>query len=169
VTNDWCPGEALGWRGYVDKSVLTLAARGCRAFHEFMSMRETLAEAGRIYRKISYGPLLDILLLDMRSYRTPSGEDGSRRCDFWADPDVLAQTRVDEVAGDLENHRRRSADRRGERRCDRARRLTPRGREFEIGNLLAFIKHARFAIRSGSRPTCTTPPRITMNRTQPRS
>ena len=70
VTNDWCPGEAPGWRGYVDKSILTLAARGCRAFHEFMPMRETLAEAGRIYRKVAYGPLLDIFLLDMRSYRT---------------------------------------------------------------------------------------------------
>ena len=75
VTNDWCPGEAPGWRGYVDKSILTLAARGCRAFHEFMPMRETLAEAGRIYRKVAYGPLLDIFLLDMRSYRTAYGED----------------------------------------------------------------------------------------------
>ena len=77
VTNDWCPGEAPGWRGYVDKSILTLAARGCRAFHEFMPMRETLAEAGRIYRKVAYGPLLDIFLLDMRSYRTAYGEDES--------------------------------------------------------------------------------------------
>ena len=67
VTNDWCPGEALGWSGYVDKSILHLSARGCRAFHEFMPMRETLAEAGRIYRRIPYGPLLDIFLLDMRS------------------------------------------------------------------------------------------------------
>ena len=75
VTNDWCPGEAPGWKGYVDKSILTLAARGCRAFHEFMPMRETLAEAGRIYRKVAYGPLLDIFLLDMRSYRTACGED----------------------------------------------------------------------------------------------
>src|SRR5207245_4599540 len=57
VTNDWCPGEALRWGGYADRSVLKLAARGCRAFHEFMPMRETLAEAGRIYRKIPYRPL----------------------------------------------------------------------------------------------------------------
>src|SRR6516162_324005 len=77
VSNDWCPGEALGWSGYADKSILKLAARGCRAFHEFMPMRETLAEAGRIYRKIPYGPLLDVFLLDMRSYRTPHGEDGA--------------------------------------------------------------------------------------------
>ena len=31
------------------------------------------AEPGRIYRKISYGPLLDVFLLDMRSYRGPNG------------------------------------------------------------------------------------------------
>ena len=29
VTNDWCPGEALRWGGYADRSVLKLAARGC--------------------------------------------------------------------------------------------------------------------------------------------
>ena len=31
---------------------------------------QTLAEAGRVYRKIPYGPLLDVFMLDMRSYRT---------------------------------------------------------------------------------------------------
>ncbi len=44
-----------------------LAARGSRAFREYMPMRETPAEAGRVYRKIAYGPLLDVFMLDMRS------------------------------------------------------------------------------------------------------
>ena len=35
-------------------------------------MRYSPAEPGRIYRKISYGPLLDLFLLDMRSYRGPN-------------------------------------------------------------------------------------------------
>ena len=105
VTNDWCPGEAPGWRGYVDKSILTLTARGCRAFHEFVPMRETLAEAGRIYRKVAYGPLLDIFLLDMRSYRTAYGEDGCRRRHPRADADVLAQTRAHELPSDVEGDR----------------------------------------------------------------
>jgi alkaline phosphatase D len=39
-----------------------------------MPMRFTQAEPGRVYRKISYGPLLDIFMLDMRSYRGPNGE-----------------------------------------------------------------------------------------------
>ena len=42
-------------------------------------MRETQREPGRIYRKIAYAPLLDVFMLDMRSYRGPNSEnnDGS--------------------------------------------------------------------------------------------
>ena len=36
-------------------------------------MRETMVEPGRVYRKIQYGPLLDVFMLDMRSYRGPDG------------------------------------------------------------------------------------------------
>ena len=39
-----------------------------------MPLRWTQAEPGRVYRKISYGPLLDVFMLDMRSYRGPNGE-----------------------------------------------------------------------------------------------
>ena len=73
VMEDWWPGEAFNRRGYDVKSALLLAARGCRAFHEFIPLRYSPAEPGRIYRKISYGPLLDLFLLDMRSYRGPNG------------------------------------------------------------------------------------------------
>jgi alkaline phosphatase D len=38
-------------------------------------MRETQVEPGRVYRKMSYGPLLDVFMLDERSYRGPNGED----------------------------------------------------------------------------------------------
>src|SRR5262245_57576018 len=63
VTNDWVPGYNLRrGDGYVERSIRTLAARGSRAFHEFMPMRESLAEAGRVYRKIPYGPLLDVFM-----------------------------------------------------------------------------------------------------------
>ena len=59
---------------YVESNALVLAARAERAFHEYMPLRFTQAEAGRVYRKISYGPLLDVFMLDMRSYRGPNGE-----------------------------------------------------------------------------------------------
>src|SRR5262245_38500375 len=80
VTNNWWPGEPLTRaehqrKKYVDPNVLLLAARSSRAFHEYMPMADQLAEPGRVYRKISYGPLLDVFMLDMRSYRGPNGED----------------------------------------------------------------------------------------------
>jgi len=79
VTNNWWPGEPLTRaehqrRKYVEKNALVLAARVSRAFHEYMPIRGSLAEPGRVYRKISYGPLLDVFMLDMRSYRGPNGE-----------------------------------------------------------------------------------------------
>jgi alkaline phosphatase D len=142
VTNDWCPGEALGWGGYADKSVLKLAARGCRAFHEFMPMRETLAEAGRVYRKVAYGPLLDVFLIDMRSYRTPYGADGSAAAILgatqlsWLKRELMrSQATWKVVAADLPIGVV-SAD--AIAQGDGA----PRGREIEIADLLAFIKHA---------------------------
>ena len=78
VMEDWWPGEEFNRSGYGVKSASLLAARGCRAFHEFMPLRYAPSEPGRIYRKISYGPLLDLFLLDMRSYRgsNESHEEG---------------------------------------------------------------------------------------------
>ena len=145
VTNDWCPGVPLGWDGYADKSALQLAARGCRAFHEYMPMRETLAEAGRIYRKISYGPLLDVFLLDMRSYRTPVG-DGDRPDEAghilgpaqaaWLKRELMrSQATWKVIAADLPI---------GVVSADAVAQGDgpPHGREIEIAELLAFIKHA---------------------------
>ena len=76
VTDDWIPGGHIRHGdGYREKSLLNLVARGCRAFHEFLPLRQAQAEAGRIYRKISYGPLLDVFMLDMRSYRGANAGD----------------------------------------------------------------------------------------------
>jgi alkaline phosphatase D len=142
VTNDWCPGEAPGGHGYADKSVLKLVARGCRAFHEFMPMRETLAEAGRIYRKIAYGPLLDVFLIDMRSYRTPHGAGGAAAAILgptqlaWLKCELMrSQATWKVIAADLPIGVV-SAD--AIAQGDGA----PRGREVEVADLLAFIKHA---------------------------
>ncbi len=82
VTNNWWPGEPLTRaehqrRKYVEKNTLVLAARGARAFHEFMPVRSFASEPGRIYRKVSYGPLLDVFLIDMRSYRGSNETPGT--------------------------------------------------------------------------------------------
>jgi alkaline phosphatase D len=69
VTNDWAPAGTADETGYAEDGSSLLVARARRAFHEFMPMRVVAARDGRIYRKIAYGPLLDIFMLDMRSYR----------------------------------------------------------------------------------------------------
>ena len=47
-----------------------------------MPIRATPAQEGRVYRKIGYGPLLDVFLIDMRSYRdsTWNKRDDRRDC-----------------------------------------------------------------------------------------
>jgi alkaline phosphatase D len=69
VTNDWSPIGSADETGYADDGTSKLVARARRAFHEFMPIRSVPEQAGRVYRKIGYGPLLDVFLIDMRSYR----------------------------------------------------------------------------------------------------
>jgi len=69
VTNDWSPIGSADATGYAEDGTSRLVARARRAFHEFMPMRATPEQAGRVYRRIGYGPLLDVFLIDMRSYR----------------------------------------------------------------------------------------------------
>jgi alkaline phosphatase D len=80
VSNNWWPDEDLTGAkhrrlGYRETNASVLMQRASRAFHEFLPIRRFAGEADRIYRRISYGPLLDVFMLDMRSYRGPNGEN----------------------------------------------------------------------------------------------
>ncbi|HJF12780.1 alkaline phosphatase D family protein [Corynebacterium falsenii] len=69
TVNNWYPGEVLDSDKYTVKDVDTLSSRAFQAFHEWQPLDPTMAVDGRVYRKVSYGPLLDIFVLDMRSYK----------------------------------------------------------------------------------------------------
>jgi len=75
VTNNWSSTKDLsGDARYTEKNVMTLAARARQAYLEYSPMRwNTTPDRQRIYRKIAYGPLLDVFVLDMRSYRGGNG------------------------------------------------------------------------------------------------
>ncbi|MCA1972520.1 MAG: alkaline phosphatase D family protein, partial [Caenispirillum sp.] len=73
TVNNWYPAEILDREEYSEKSVALLAARANRAFHEYFPTRQTANDPERIYRKVEYGPLLDVFFLDMRSYRGDNG------------------------------------------------------------------------------------------------
>jgi alkaline phosphatase D len=73
VVNNWSASKDLTTDDrYTEKSVALLSARAARAFHEMTPISYTPAEPGRVYRKIAYGPLLDVFMVDLRSYRGPN-------------------------------------------------------------------------------------------------
>ena len=161
VTNNWWPGEPLTRaehlrKKYVDKNALALAVRASRAFHEYMPMRDTIAEAGRVYRKIGYGPLLDVFMLDMRSYRGPNGADD--QASYGPDAYFLGPTQIAWLKRELMASRATwkviaadmplslivvyDVDRKWGSEAIAQGDGPPRGRELEIADLLSFTKHA---------------------------
>ncbi|MEW6149747.1 MAG: alkaline phosphatase D family protein [Bradyrhizobium sp.] len=76
VTNDWSPTGSYDGTGYDDDGTPRLVARARRAFFDFMPIRDIGSRQGRVYRKIAYGPLLDVFIIDMRSYRDGTWNKG---------------------------------------------------------------------------------------------
>jgi alkaline phosphatase D len=145
VTNDWWPGQNRG--DYANTNASLLAAHGRRAFCEYMPVRQTQAETGRIYRKIPYGPLLDVFMLDMRSYRGPNEHDkasemapecrilGAAQCEWLKRELTHSNATWKIIAADMPLSIVSSdAIAQGDG--------VPLGRELEIAELLSFIKHA---------------------------
>ena len=76
VINNWSAAKDLvSDDRYSVKSIDVLSARAGRAFHEMTPIRYMPEEPGRVYRKIAYGPHLDIFFLDLRSYRGANSEN----------------------------------------------------------------------------------------------
>lgn len=71
VRNNWYPGQILDDTRYTEKNVDVLAARSTRAFCEYFPVSTLHASSGegRMHRVVRHGPLLDVFVLDMRSFR----------------------------------------------------------------------------------------------------
>jgi len=72
VRNNWFPGQVLDDDRYTEKNVDVLAKRGFQAFHEWVPLDPRRAVDGRVYRKLTYGPHVEVFVLDMRTYRDPN-------------------------------------------------------------------------------------------------
>jgi alkaline phosphatase D len=97
TTNNWFPGGSIDARNprynaYTVKSHDLLAANALRAFLEYTPLRFSREDPERIYRAFSYGPALDIFMLDERSYRganSPNRQDRrSAETDFLGMPQM---------------------------------------------------------------------------------
>jgi phosphodiesterase/alkaline phosphatase D-like protein len=73
VTDDWSPQGSYDDRGYDENGNSRLIMRARRAFFDYMSIRERSAEGTRVYRRIGYGPLLDVFLIDCAAIATIAG------------------------------------------------------------------------------------------------
>ena len=160
VFNNWWPHEPIGRaehqrRKLTSKNMLTLAAHGARAFHEYMPVRSMLAEVHRVYRKLSYGPLLDVIMLDTRSYRGPNAENMEETygpsAHYFAPPQVAwlkrelkasrAEWKVIACDVPLAVQRTYDVERRwGNEGSAQGDDGPPRGREHELADILLFIK-----------------------------
>lgn len=147
VTNDWWPGRRIDEPPYAERSASLLAARARRAFREYMPVREPQLGGDRVYRKIAYGSLLDIFMIDMRSYRGPN--DAHRDGGAAAPADLLGRTQLAWLKRELSRSKAlwkvlatglplglvsQDAVAQGDG--------PPHGREREIADLLAFMKRA---------------------------
>ena len=66
--NNWWPGQTLTDDRYtLERDASTLAARARRAIHEWLPIR-----GDTVHRVIHYGPLLDVIVVDLRTWRTPN-------------------------------------------------------------------------------------------------
>jgi alkaline phosphatase D len=81
--NNWWPGQQLDDDRYTERDASTLAARARRAMFEWTPIARGRDPGGAdtpIHRVIRYGPLLDIVVVDLRAFRTANdtlGTDGA--------------------------------------------------------------------------------------------
>ena len=145
VTNDWSPIGTADETGYAEDGTSRLVHRARRAFREFMPIRATLAQAGRIYRRVGYGPLLDVFLIDMRSYRDSTWNKGGDPTDtFILGAAQLAWLKRELAASDA-TWKVIAADLPIGLISEDAIALgngPPERREHEIADLLSFVKRA---------------------------
>lgn len=161
VVNNWSPSRSLEDDArYRVKDVGLLAARASRAFHEMTPLRSAPGAPQRVYRKIAYGPLLDVFFLDLRSYR--SGNQALTGAAVTPDTQILGAAQTSWLKNALkasnatwkviasdqplglvvwDNWRAQT----GSEAISDGRDGPARGREVEIAELLRFIKREDIA------------------------
>lgn len=94
VRNNWYPGQILGDERYDrQRSASLLAAWARRALFEYNPLRFDAEDPERIYRSFSFGPALEVLMLDERSYRGPNSPN--RQQALGADSAFLGMAQLD--------------------------------------------------------------------------
>jgi alkaline phosphatase D len=158
VTNNWSASKDLSADDrYTEKSVPLLNARAARAFHEMTPIRFEPAEPGRVYRKVAYGPLLDVFFVDLRSYRGPNGP--AMEDEMTPASRIFGEEQMRWLKRELANSKAtwkviasdmpigiivwdNAKDKKGAEAIANGDSGDPKGRELEVADLLRYVKNA---------------------------
>ncbi|MFF7070179.1 alkaline phosphatase D family protein [Streptomyces pseudovenezuelae] len=160
VRNNWYPGQTIldSDTRYTEKSVDVLASRARRAFSEYfpVSTLRPGARDGRVYRVLRQGPLLDVFVLDMRTYRNANSPD-----DQTVDPQgILGREQLEWLKRELSRSRAvwkviasdmplglvvpdATEGRANIEAVAQGDPGAPLGRELQIAELLRYVKHRK--------------------------
>ncbi|MFF6878639.1 alkaline phosphatase D family protein [Streptomyces sp. NPDC012474] len=152
VTNNWYPGEILTDSRYTEKRVDVLAARARRAFSEYVPTSTLRRPGGRVHRVQHHGPLLDVFVLDMRTYRNanspgdqptdPQGILGREQLE-WLERELSRSRAVWKVIASDMPIGLVVPDGTNIEAVAQGDPGKPLGRELQIAELLRFVKHRR--------------------------
>ncbi|MEU1436772.1 alkaline phosphatase D family protein [Streptomyces sp. NPDC005786] len=155
VRNNWYPGQILDDVRYTEKNVDVLAARSMRAFGEYFPVSTLHGSPGgdRVHRVVRHGPLLDLFVLDMRTFRNPNSP-GRQPDDTtgilgaaqlaWLKRELSKSRAVWKViAADMPLGLVVADGATNFEAVSQGDPGTPLGRELQIAELLRFIKHQR--------------------------
>jgi alkaline phosphatase D len=95
VRNNWYPAQVLTDARYAEKSVALLSARAKRAFFDYAPLRRDPGDAERIDRALPLGPLAEVFVLDLRSYRGPNSPN--RQTEAGAQSAILGDAQLRRV------------------------------------------------------------------------
>ncbi len=160
VVNNWFHDLILESDArYTEKRVRVLAERAKQAMFEFLPIRGHATDTGRVYRSFSYGPLLEIFVVDMRSYRGPNS--ANRQTQSSGETALLGESQLAWLETSLKQSRAvwkvvasdmpiglvvADGERNGERNFEavaNAHDGAPLGRELEIARLLRALQVAQ--------------------------
>ena len=161
VMNNWSDAKSVDADPrYTEKNVPLLIARGARAFLDYAPMRPfTAVESQRVYRRFSYGPQLEVFVLDRRSYRGPNSYN--RQTEAGPETAFLGREQLDWLKHGLARSRATwkviaadmpigllVGDGKDAQGRDRFEAIAngdgaPLGREFEVVELLRHLKHEK--------------------------
>lgn len=162
VRNNWYPGQIIGAaeQRYQQREANVLMRNARQAMFEYNPFRIDSTDPQRIYRAFNYGPLLDVFMLDERSYRganTPNLQTapdadsaflGSAQMRWIKQSLLRSRATWKVIASDMPisiivrdlNPDVPQGTFEAWANADNGR---PMGRELEVADLLRFIKHKR--------------------------